>query len=157
VGTLILLNLWSGLDAPRHSIEGWSGRSPADSEIISLLERDDLTRATSRFAGFQGYWIAHRLSYLSDERVIVAPDSHAWNIGVHSARYQRAVNEAPSIAYLMPVGDHANSMRRFLEGRGVAYQSAEAGGMAVFFDLRPDILRNMTMDQYREASGDNLP
>ena len=73
----------------------WYGRlrpEVSDRQIIDCLDQHDLHAATA------DYWIAYRLTFLSDERLIVAPDASPDRY----APYDVAVREAPQRVHIDP-------------------------------------------------------
>lgn len=75
----------------------WYGRLVADDsdrQIVACLEAQGVS------AGIADYWIAYRMTFLSDERIIVVPDERGFD---RYARYRAIVAAAPEVARIVRV------------------------------------------------------
>jgi hypothetical protein len=74
-----------------------SRASGSDSDREVHLQRPG---RPSRSAGIADYWIAYRMTFLSDERIIVVPDERDFD---RYARYRAIVAAAPEVARIVRV------------------------------------------------------
>lgn len=144
---LVVMNLGSCFQLPRRVVDPRTGMKPDDSRLLAFLARNNLDRVSCRFDA-SGYWTAYALSYVSDEKILFAPAIHPEGVWIRSERYQREVDGAKRLAYLIR---RDSPLPGFLRHRNVEFKEECIGPYRVYFDLSPDILRSMTFQQYEEA------
>ena len=142
-GLLLALHLW-GTYQGASSAEGLTAQYNAqlqygnshDEELVSFLEEHSGAR------GYTHYWIAFKIAFLSDERVILAPSlPHKASLQVVAgdsryAAYSEMVARAERVVYV--TGNQPRleeSLRRGFSERGIAYREHTVGPYRVFYDL----------------------
>ena len=84
-------------------------------------------------AVYADYWVAYRLVFESDERIVARPSA-----GTHrSPDYRAAVEASPEVAWVVSQGDQRDALLAALDGLGVHHQVVDAGELAVVFTDRP--------------------
>ena len=84
-------------------------------------------------AVYADYWVAYRLVFESDERILARPSA-----GTHrSPEYRAAVEASPEVAWVVSEGDQAAALEAALEGLGVGFRTVDAGEFVVVFTDRP--------------------
>ncbi len=84
-------------------------------------------------AVYADYWVAYRLVYESDERILARPSA-----GTHrSPEYRAAVEASPEVAWVVSQGDQRAALVAALDGLGVGHRVVDAGELAVVFTDRP--------------------
>lgn len=110
-------------DEPFYRIGHVGDLGPAE----RVLEQRGITHA------FADYWIAFRISYETDERIMVAPSSGSDRY--HSYLAWAWVEERS--AWIVQQGAQLNALRGALEARGIRYEVVAAGDVAVVLPDRP--------------------
>lgn len=82
---------------------------------------------------YADYWVAYRLVFESDERILARPSA-----GTHrSPEYRVAVESSPKVAWVVSPGEQKDALVATLDQLGVGYQVVDAGEFAVVFTDRP--------------------
>jgi hypothetical protein len=96
-------------------------------EAIRVLDANGIT------AVFGDYWVAYRIDFETDERIIASP---SWGIDRYE-RYTRTVRASPRSAWVVLPGDQEAALRAALQGLGVGAQFLPAGELVVVVPDRP--------------------
>lgn len=117
--------------------------SPGDAGplVAALRDRDvDLV--------FADYWIAHRLAFETDERVIASPFEF-----VRHPPYEEAVRGAPRPAYVVFRGtDNERQLGDYLGGRAIPFERTDAG-IFVIYEPGERVLPEQVSDVWKDAPG----
>lgn len=96
-------------------------------EAIAVLDAHGIDRV------YGDYWVAYRIDFETDERIIAAP---SWGIDRYE-RYTRTVRESPRSAWVVSEGQQAADLRAALDRLGVTAQHLPAGELVVVIPSRP--------------------
>jgi 4-amino-4-deoxy-L-arabinose transferase-like glycosyltransferase len=146
-GLLLAFHLWGtwqgamsaeGLTAQYNPQFQYTNRH--DDELIAFLEENGGTR------GYTNYWIAFKIAFLSDERVILASAlPHKLNMrltGEHNRYppYKDQVANAEGVAYVTGNQPELDAvLREGFAARAIAYRERTIGPYQVFYDLSEPI------------------
>ncbi|MCX7019518.1 MAG: hypothetical protein NTY46_11135 [Candidatus Sumerlaeota bacterium] len=149
VALLVAFNIISCMSLPQADVAGWSGALSAEKALISSLKAKGKNRVSCRLVP-DGYWSAYRLTYIADERVVFAPARRPDNVYNRSERYQRAVDNATDIAYLVTSSEEPTVVK-YLVAAGSRYEMFRAACFCVFHNVAPDALRSTSWEQIRRG------
>jgi hypothetical protein len=148
VAATAVFNIGTCLDKPPRSGFDWRGIPRDDHQLLDFLEERGIDRVSCRF-NLHGYWSAYRLTYIANEEIMFAPQVEPMNHTIRSQRYQREVDGAETLAYMLPSDHQSVAMGLYLVvSREVSLEYQEIGQYGVFFHLEPDVLHDMTRDEY---------
>ena len=142
IGLLVVAVALSGLGLARlHTVSETPGtpfKVGAVSDLSPAIAALDAAGVRSVYAD---YWVAYRLVFESDERILARPSA-----GTHrSPEYGAAVEASPEVAWVVSQGDQRQALVEALDRLGVGYRVVDAGEFAVVFTDRrvsPDELPN---------------
>lgn len=150
-GAIALFNVWSCVDMPKRPIHGWSGIETADCKLIAMLEKNDMRRVSCRFARF-GYWHAYKNSYQTGERILFAPANNPSGIYIRSQDYQKAVDQAKDVVYLVE-SSVEKRLADYLKEQKARFEVMRCGEFRVFHRVEPNVLQDLTLEQYIQRTG----
>ncbi|MBN1476861.1 hypothetical protein JXA47_08910 [Candidatus Sumerlaeota bacterium] len=148
VAATIAFNIGTCLDkSPREGYDWW-GITRDDHRLLDFLRERGIDRVSCRFDP-EGYWSSYRLTYIADEEILFAPQEEPMGRNNRSERYQREVDGAESPAYLFTTARESAAMGLYLVvSREVSLEYEEIGTYHLFHGLEPDVLHDMTRDEY---------
>jgi hypothetical protein len=141
IGFLCFFNIWTNLVAPAHEVVKPTGEAVADRTLLEFLQERNLNRVSCRFA-LPHYWIAYKMTYISGEKVILAPAPHPQGLYIRSEKYQRMVDESETRAYLLTT-NRSDVLRSYLETAGCEFKMEQSPPYFIFYDLSPDVLNGL--------------
>lgn len=95
--------------------------------VIEVLDRKYID------AVYGDYWVAYRLAFESQERIIAAP---SWGIDRYEP-YTRRVRASPRVAWVVSIGPQRDALLRRLDELGVQASTQDAGEFTVVIPDRP--------------------
>lgn len=128
-----------------------------DDDLIAFLDSIGAHR------GYSTYWVAYRLAFLTEERILLAPllpykpDMRYTTYDLRYLPHLEAVRAAERVVYVTanhPVLDAA--LRERFTALGLSYREAQIGPYTVFYDL-PRHVRPQEVVPYREIEGREIP
>lgn len=104
-------------------------------------------------AVYADYWVAYRLTYESDERIVARPSA-----GTHrNSEYRAFVESSPEVAWVVSQGDQRDALVAALDDLGVGYRAVDAGEFAVVFTDRPVSPDELPNDARAPAGAEMAP
>lgn len=95
--------------------------------VIEVLDREHIDTV------YGDYWVAYRLAFESQERIIAAP---SWGIDRYEP-YTRRLRASPRIAWVVSIGPQRDALLRRLDELGVHASTQDAGEFTVVIPDRP--------------------
>jgi len=115
-------------------------------ELGAAIEVLDANRID---AVFGDYWVAYRIDFETDERIIASP---SWGIDRYE-RYTRTVRASPRSAWVVSAGEQDAALQAALVQMGVGAQVIPAGEVVVVIPDRPVMPEQLPEGARRPLSG----
>jgi hypothetical protein len=133
----------------QREIVNLRGLEQPDAALFQVLEREGITRVSCRFAGPHAYWLAWRLSHIAGGEILFGHQDRPGHAEIRQPEWQREVDTAPDLAYLV---HHVDDYRLFgpcLDALGIEYEWTAIHPMRLFWNLEPDLVRSRTMADFQ--------
>jgi len=128
---------------------GTAFRVGAVGDLSPAIAALDAAHVTSVYAD---YWVAYRLVFESDERIVARPSA-----GTHrSPEYLAAVEASPEVAWVVSRGEQEVALVDALDGLGVGHHTVDAGEFSVVFTDRP-VSPDELPNEARAPAGAEMP